>query len=159
MFGSTTRSAANAYGKVALETSINMASPHRLIVMLFDGALAALTKARHDMNTGNVPGKGKAISHAISIIDNGLRASLDKKSGGDIAQSLEALYQYMADRLLLANLRNAPEIIDEVHGLLKELKGAWESIGTDSAATLGPTAQPELGRDPLAPQAARMYKA
>jgi flagellar protein FliS len=162
MFGSTTRSGASAYGNVGLETGVVSASPHQLIVMLFDGALAALAKATHDMKAGNVPGKGKSISQAISIVDNGLRASLDKKSGGDIATSLDALYQYMSERLLLANLQNDPAILDEIHGLLKDLRGAWVAIGSDPAVTapLAPAAQPApMPRDPLAPLTSRMVKA
>jgi flagellar protein FliS len=159
MFGSTTRSGASAYGTVGLETGVGAASPHKLIVMLFDGAMAALIKANHNMNAGNIALKGSAISHAISIIDNGLRASLDKDSGGEIAQSLDALYQYMSERLLIANLKNRPEILQEVHGLLKELKGAWVSIGTDPAVKAEPAPAPSLARDPLAPASARLYKA
>jgi flagellar protein FliS len=135
------------------------ASPHKLIVMLFDGALAAMAKAMHDMKTGNVPAKGKSISQAISIIDNGLRASLDKKSGGDIATSLDALYQYMSERLLLANLNNAPEILDEIHGLLSELRGAWVAIGTDPAVAPQAAQAAPMARDPLAPTTSRMVKA
>ena len=162
MFGSTTRSGASAYGNVGLETGVVSASPHKLIVMLFDGALAALAKAVHDMKAGNIPAKGKSISHAISIIDNGLRASLDKDGGGDIATSLDSLYQYMSERLLLANLQNQADIVDEVSVLLKDLRGAWMAIGTDPAVVpqAAQAAQPiPMARDPLAPASARMVKA
>ena len=162
MFGATTRSAASVYGKVGLETGVSTASPHKLIVMLFDGALAALGKALHDMKSSNVPGKGKAISHAISIIDNGLRASLDKTSGGAIAVSLDSLYEYMSARLLVANINNDPAILDEVQGLLKELRGAWEAIGSDPAVQAQPleaAPPPPQMRDPLAPQSSRLFKA
>ncbi len=62
------------------------------------------------------------------IIESGLRLSLDKSSGGEIAQSLDALYAYMSDRLYIANIRNQPEAIEEVIHLLNDLKAAWESI-------------------------------
>ena len=159
MFGSTTRSGASAYGNVGLETGVVSASPHKLIVMLFDGALAALAKAVHDMKAGNIPAKGKSISRAISIIDNGLRASLDKKGGGEIADSLESLYQYMSDRLLLANLKNSTDIVEEVSALLKDLRGAWVQIGTDPAVTPQAAQQMPTARDPLAPASAHMVKA
>lgn len=159
MFGSTTRSGASAYGNVGLETGVVSASPHKLIVMLFDGALAALAKAVHDMKAGNIPAKGKSISRAISIIDNGLRASLDKKGGGEIADSLESLYLYMSERLLLANLQNSTDIVEEVSALLKDLRGAWVQIGTDPAV-MPQAAQPmPTARDPLAPASAHMVKA
>ena len=86
MFGSTPRGV-NAYAKVGLETNISSASPHKLIVMLYDGALVAILKALANMKAGNIAEKGKAISHAIAIIDNGLRASLDREAGGQIGRA------------------------------------------------------------------------
>ncbi|HJV75568.1 MAG TPA: flagellar export chaperone FliS, partial [Noviherbaspirillum sp.] len=127
MFGSM-RSGANAYAKVGVETGVVAASPHKLIVMLFDGALAALATALQHMNTGNISGKGQALSKAIAIIDSGLRASLDHKTGGEIAANLDALYEYMSTRLMMANLNNQPELIEEVQRLLHDLRSAWEAI-------------------------------
>jgi flagellar protein FliS len=127
MFGSM-QSGANAYAKVGIETGVVAASPHHLIVMLFDGALAALAMSVQHMKTGNIADKGQAISKAIMIIDGGLRASLDKKVGGEIALSLDSLYEYMTNRLLLANLKNQPEIVEEVQRLLQDLKSAWDAI-------------------------------
>lgn len=127
MFGSSF-GGANAYAKVGIETGVVAASPHKLIVMLFDGALAAVATASQHMKTGNIPGKGQAISKAISIIDSGLRASLDHKVGGEIAVNLDALYEYMSNRLMLANLNNQAEMLEEVQRLLQELRTAWEAI-------------------------------
>lgn len=129
MFG-TMKSGASAYAKVGVETGVMAASPHKLIVMLFDGAVAAVGSALVHMQTGNIPEKGKAISKAIQIIENGLRASLDRKAGGQIGENLDALYEYMQHRLLLANLQNDPAILDEVQRLLNELRDAWNAIGT-----------------------------
>lgn len=131
MFGSM-RSGANAYANVGVETGVMAASPHKLIAMLFDGALVALSTALVQMKAKNIAAKGKAISKAISIIDNGLRASLDKNVGGEIALSLDALYEYMSSRLLQANLDNQPALIEEVQRLLTELKSAWEAIDPDA---------------------------
>jgi flagellar protein FliS len=128
--------------------------------MLFDGALAALAKAVHEMKAGNIPAKGKSISRAISIIDNGLRASLDKEVGGEIAVSLESLYQYMSERLLQANLQNSIDIVEEISGLLKDLRGAWVQIGTDPAVMPQAAVPPvRVARDPLAPVSANLVKA
>lgn len=140
MFGSP-HSGANAYAKVGMETGVVAASPHKLIVMLFDGALASLATALHHMNNGNIAGKGQSISKAITIIDSGLRASLDKNAGGEIAQNLDALYEYMSAQLLKANLNNETGIVEEVQHLLKDLKGAWEAI--DPAATAAAAAPPQ----------------
>lgn len=138
MFGSTP-SGANAYAKVGIETGVVAASPHKLIVMLFDGALAAVATALQHMKTGNIPGKGQAISKAISIIDSGLRASLDHKAGGEIAVNLDALYAYMSTRLMTANLQNQPEMLEEVQRLLQELRSAWEAIAPVGGQAVAPT--------------------
>lgn len=145
MFG-TMKRGVNAYANVDLDTSIDSASPHKLIVMLYDGALATLLNAKLNMKAGNIAIKGQAISKAISIIDNGLRASLDKKAGGEIAGNLDALYDYMSRRLLQANLKNDVGIIEEVHRLLADLRGAWVAIGdkvnqpaANSSAPMTPT--------------------
>lgn len=127
MFGSMQRGV-NAYAKVGLETGVSSASPHKLIVMLYDGALVAVRSGLAHMKAGNVPAKGAAISKAITIIDNGLRAALDRKAGGEIAAGLDALYEYMSARLLQANLHNQPEVLEEVDRLLSELREAWNAI-------------------------------
>jgi len=145
MFGSTPRGV-NAYAKVGLETNISLASPHKLIVMLYDGALVAILKALANMKAGNIAEKGKAISHAIAIIDNGLRASLDRDAGGQIAQSLDSLYDYMSRQLLLGNLENKPEKLEEVQRLLADLRGAWNTIG-ETPAVAAP--QNDTNRAPL----------
>lgn len=133
MFGSQ-RSGANAYAKVGVETGVLAASPHKLIAMLFDGALVALSTGLVHMKTGNIAGKGQAISKAIRIIDEGLRASLDQSAGGGIAVSLDALYEYMSNRLLMGNLKNDPAMLEEVQRLLTELKQAWDGIDPAAAA-------------------------
>jgi flagellar protein FliS len=145
MFGSK-QSGVNAYAKVSIETGVNAASPHKLIVMLFDGALTAVAAATRHMQAGHIAQKGEAISKAILIIDSGLRASLDKKAGGEIAEGLDALYEYMGTRLLEANLKNAPEILAEVQRLLGDLRGAWLAIEA------APAVQPQQGAlQPTAP--------
>ena len=132
MFGSK-QSGVNAYAKVGMETGVTSASPHKLIVMLFDGALVAVSSAIVHMKAGNIPAKGAAISKAIMIIDSGLRAALDKKAGGEIAEGLDALYEYMGSRLLQANLKNQVDILEEVQRLLGDLRGAWNAIGASPA--------------------------
>ena len=145
MFGTMQRGV-NAYAKVGLETNVSSASPHALIVMLFDGALVAVLKAIAHMKAGNIAEKGKAVSHAIAIIDNGLRASLDREAGGQIASSLDSLYDYMSRQLLMANLQNNPEMLEEVHRLLADLRGAWNAIGNAPAAA---APQGDAARAPL----------
>ena len=161
MFGMI-NSGASAYAKVGVETGVAAASPHKLIVMLFDGALVAVSNAASQMKSGNIAGKGQSISKAVSIIESGLRASLDKNAGGSIANNLDGLYEYMCNRLLQANLKNQPEMLDEVHALLKDLKEAWESIGSAPTAAQEPApvaaAKASL-YDSLTPHSARLVKA
>jgi flagellar protein FliS len=162
MFGSS-QSGANAYAKVGMETGVIAANPHKLIIMLFEGAQIALNNALQQMQAGNIPEKGKAISKAIMIIENGLRASLDKSVGGEIAINLDALYEYMGGRLLLANLNNDPAIIQEVQTLLHDIKSAWEEIAPQSAAPAPVNGLPgqiqASSYDALAPNMSRLMKA
>lgn len=133
----TPQYAADAYAKVGIETSIAGADPQQLILMLFEGAEAAVVEARRHLEIGNIGKKGESVSKAIRIIQEGLIASLDPNAGGPLAQNLAALYEYMARRLLLANAKNRPEIFDEVHRLLGELKGAWAALPRPAAAPQG----------------------
>ena len=134
MFGSR-QTGVHAYAKVGMETGVVAASPHKLIVMLFDGALVALGTALNGMRSGNIAEKGKSISKAIMIIDSGLRAALDKKAGGEIAEGLDSLYEYMSGRLVTANITNDPAILEEVQRLLIELRDAWNAIADTPAVT------------------------
>lgn len=118
----------NAYASVGLETGMQDADPHKLILMLYQGALLAIASAKNQMLRKEIAGKGASITKAIAIIDEGLKASLDKNAGGELAQNLSALYDYMCQRLLVANLKNDVAALDEVSRLLSELKGAWETI-------------------------------
>ncbi|GAB3372619.1 flagellar export chaperone FliS [Massilia agri] len=139
MFGSMQRGV-NAYAKVGLETGVSAASPHKLIVMLYDGALVSILNAAANLKSGNVAAKGAAISKAINIVDNGLRAALDKKVGGEIAQNLDALYEYISARLFKANLENDPAILDEAHALLTDLRDAWNAIDPQAGHAAAPAA-------------------
>lgn len=123
-----------AYRRIGLETQLDSATPHQLVVMLFDGALLAVANAQRFMENKEIGEKGKAISKAIDIIASGLQASLDMEKGGEIAERLEALYEYMGQRLLHANLRNDPAALREVASLLQELKSAWVKITEEPAA-------------------------
>jgi flagellar protein FliS len=127
MFG-TARNAISAYQKVGVDAAIEVADPHRLILLLFSGAQAAIGNARAAMRQQEIAAKGEAISRAIDIISNGLKVSLDLEKGGDIAERLDALYDYLVLRLLRANLENDPDALEEVAGLLEEIHGAWREI-------------------------------
>jgi flagellar protein FliS len=127
----------NAYGQVQVGSGVATASPHKLIVMLFDGALLAIAQARVHLQIGDIPERGTAISKAIAIIDEGLKISIDLEAGGELAQNLRSLYEYMSHRLLEANLKADDAMLAEVEGLLKELKSAWDAIGEVATPRLG----------------------
>lgn len=156
MFGSSQVRGANAYAKVGIETGVVAASPHKLIVMLFDGAIVAITNATQFLHQGDIGGKGHSISKAIAIIENGLRASLDKKVGGEIAASLDALYEYMTVRLLQANIENNEGMMLEVQGLLRDLKTSWEAIAPANEKI---NDAPQVNIDPLSPRPANFVEA
>ena len=127
------RRAIGAYAQVGIETSVVDANPHRLIAMLFEGARAAISMASAAMQRGDVHAKLRAVDKAISIIGQGLQASLDHQRGGDIAVQLNGLYDYMLRRLLVANATNDVAILAEVDGLLVPLQEAWAAIGQPGA--------------------------
>ncbi len=132
--------AIKAYSNVGMESQAIAADPHKLISMLYQGALLAIANAKNGILRKDIPAKGAAISKAILIIDEGLKASLDKSVGGELAQNLDSLYDYMCSRLLIANLKNDMAALDEVARLLDELRGAWDSIRKPSPAPLPPQA-------------------
>ena len=127
--------ALNTYKNVDIESGVASADPHKLILMLYQGALLAISSAKNQMQLKQVAAKGASITKAIKIIDEGLKACLDVEAGGEIGKNLYDLYDYMNQRLLIANLKNDTSILDEVSALLKELKGAWESIKPAPPAT------------------------
>ena len=133
-------SAIKNYTQVGIESGVLAADPHKLIAMLFQGALVAIANARNSMLRKDTPAKCAAISQAMAIIDDGLNASLDKNAGGELAQNLSALYSYMCICLLAANLKNDIGALDEVARLLNEIKGAWDSIRPGATVAAAPPA-------------------
>ena len=103
------------------------ASPHRLIQMLMEGGLSRLAQAKGAMERQNYPLKGELIGKAIGII-GGLRSGLDIAQGGELAQNLDSLYDYMIRRLSEANLNNTLQPLDEVAVLLRDVKSGWDAI-------------------------------
>ncbi|QZA79199.1 flagellar export chaperone FliS [Deefgea tanakiae] len=136
------KKALQAYGVASIDDQVASASPHRLVVMLFEGAIKSINMAKFFLEQGNVPEKGLAITKAIAIIEEGLRLSLDKSAGGELAENLDALYEYAAHQLLVANLRNDAQILDQVLTLLNDLKSSWASI--DPSLQMGASPQPAV---------------
>ncbi|MDM0104344.1 flagellar export chaperone FliS [Variovorax sp. J22R24] len=133
----TFRTGAGAYARVGVETGVMSATPHQLICMLFDGAKMAIGMARHHMAQRDIEAKGNSISRAVNIVENGLKAALDAKAAGpageELAGNLTALYDYIIQRLLFANLRNDARALDEADGLLDNIASAWREIDAGPA--------------------------
>jgi flagellar protein FliS len=122
-----------AYQSVAAHGGVAAADPHRLIVMLMDGALERIAQARGCMQHGIAGDKNSLLSSAVTIIDE-LRCSLDLKAGGPIAANLEDLYDYICRQLVKANMSNRIGILDEVTHLMHEIRAAWITLPAEARA-------------------------
>ncbi|TVS18563.1 MAG: flagellar export chaperone FliS [Gammaproteobacteria bacterium] len=125
------------YRQMGVQSRVDDANPHQLIQMMLDAAVGRVAAARGALLAGETATKGELIGRAIDLVE-GLRISLDQKAGGDLSANLFALYDYMARRLLEANLRNDASILDEVASLLRELQDGWRVMGQTLAAEATP---------------------
>jgi len=123
---------AGAYRQVGVTTGVAAATPHQLVLMLFDGFDEALAQALGSLRDGAIESKCKAITRAGRIVDEGLRANLDLSAGGALAADLRELYAYVSLRLVKANLHNDAAGIDECRRLMQPLREAWASIAPDT---------------------------
>jgi flagellar protein FliS len=116
------------YRNVGTITAVSQASPHQLVMLLFDGAIAAILQARHALETGDYETKLATLSKAMRIIDEGLKASVESAGDPSLAENLRALYDHMVSRLLIANLHNSDAPLAEVSRLLGDLRSTWAEI-------------------------------
>ncbi len=123
-----TQAALKSYAKVHYRANVEVASPHRLIAMLYEGAVERLIQAKGAMQHGNIELKGKKINSAVGIV-GGLRESLNDQEGGDLAMNLDGLYVYIQTLLSSAHLKNDVSKIDEAITLLSDLRDTWKKIG------------------------------
>lgn len=122
-----------AYQSTAAHGGVAAADPHRLIVMLMDGALERIATARGCMQRGETTEKARLLNRAVSIVAE-LRGSLDLSAGGQIAANLSELYDYMTRRLMAALANNQAEPLDEVSRLLGDIRSAWVAIPPQAQA-------------------------
>ena len=119
------------------------ASPHQLIMKLFDGLLQRLASARGHIERREIAAKGQSLGRAISII-GGLRGSIDHSAGAEIATNLDNIYEYCERRLFDANLKNDASAIDEVTSLIKDIRSAWHDIPVDQQLQNAPSSAPAV---------------
>lgn len=128
MFTPVSARASSAYKRVGAQTSVEGASPHQVICLLFEALLQSLHAARGCLVRGDIEGKGQSIGKAVRILEEGLKAALDIESGGDLALNLRGVYNYSILRLTTANLKNDITLIEEVTKLIVPVFDAWKSI-------------------------------
>lgn len=129
------KSFAGTYSQVQVQTGIETADGRKLVGMLYDGALEAISTARGALARGDMATKGQKIGKAVRIVEEGLLGGLDLARGGELAANLERLYRYIGRRLTEANLRNDDRALDECVRLLAPLRDAWsEAIAAPAAA-------------------------
>lgn len=124
------RGSMQSYRKVSVESDLGVASPHRIIQMLFAGALERLAQAKCAIEQGNIAQRGLLLGKAIGIV-SGLNSSLNMDAEGDVATNLTRLYDYMLRRMSEANINNDVQAIDEVVAILKTIKEGWDAIPAD----------------------------
>lgn len=116
------------YQKVNGVAQTSEASPHRLVQMLMQGGLDRIAQAKGAIARDDIAQKGVLIGKAIGIV-GGLREGLDLEHQAEALADLDSLYAYMSKRLVEANVKNDPEILNEVARLLITVKEGWDAIG------------------------------
>ncbi|MEJ2896493.1 flagellar export chaperone FliS [Bordetella avium] len=127
--------AIRSYQDIGLETEVMSAAPERLITLLYRGARAAIAQARLHLEAGRVAERGQAISKATRIVDEGLKMGLNREAGGEVANNLADLYDFITRTLLKANLHADATQLDVADKLLEDLASTWETSvdpGTNS---------------------------
>lgn len=138
MFTSVNARAAAAYRRIAAVTSVEAASPHELVSLLFDALHRNITTAKGALERQDIAAKGEAIGKAVRILEEGLKAGLNLAEGGEVATNLQDLYSYSVVRLTHANLHNDMAALDEVRQLIEPIAQSWTSIKSAEAATARP---------------------
>lgn len=117
----------NAYKKGNLKQDIASADPHKLTLLLMQGVLDKTAYAKGAMQRKDFVGKAEHLSRVTAILIN-LRDTLDMDVGGDIANNLFSLYDYMIEKVTEAHAKNNLQLLDEVISLMTPIRDAWVQI-------------------------------
>lgn len=135
------KSGAKQYQQVNVTSEVLDADPHRLIQLLMEAALTRMSQAKGAIERKEMDTKANLLGRVMEIIQT-LQGSLDHSAGGELAQNLDRLYDYMNRRLLEATSKNDQSMIDEVMGLLLEIKQGWDGIRQEYLQSQRDTARP-----------------
>ena len=144
------QSGARQYQQVNSSSEALDADPHRLIQLLMEAALTRMAQAKGAIERNEMDTKANLLGRVMEIFQT-LQSSLDHSQGGEIAGNLERLYDYMNRRLLQATAHNDLDMIDEVMGLLLEVKQGWDGIRQEYLQSVG-LAQPSQSSEAEAPR-------
>jgi len=138
MFTSVSARSASAYKRASVDASVEMASPHQLVNLLFEALQRSLGGAAVAMQAGDISAKCQHISSAIRILEEGLIAPLDMNKGGELAANLRSLYEYCVSQLVFANAKNDANLLQEVKKLIEPVASGWKQIDGQGPAYLKP---------------------
>ena len=134
-----------AYQSVSAHGNVAAADPHRLVLMLMDGVMERLAKARGCIERGEIVHKAKLLHSCVTLLTE-LRGSLNIHQGGALARNLSELYEYMMRQVMRANLESNVEYVKEVTSLLGEVRSAWMAIGPEVRKVSAPVSAVALAR-------------
>lgn len=122
----------SAYQSVAAHGSIAAADPHRLVMLLLEGALSRITLARACNERADRQERNRHLERAVAIVGE-LRAILDL-SQGPLARNLDDLYDFVMRQLMLGQLTNDPRGISGAASVLEEIRSAWVALAPEAGA-------------------------
>ena len=133
------QSLAHRYREVAIKT----ASPLQIIVMLYDAAICSIQEARDQIGRRDIAGRSRAVNKAIAIV-SALQSCLNLKGGGEIAASLDRLYDYMKRQIFRANVEQSSQTLAEIAALLENLRSAWVELVSQTQSAEMPSSGKQM---------------
>jgi flagellar protein FliS len=117
-----------AYREMGAATAIEGATPHKLVSLLYAQLVDEIARARGALARKEFATKAQAVAKAVRIVEEGLKAPLDLQRGGELARNLDDLYEYLARRLTLGNVRSDDAVLAECGRLAQTMRESWDAI-------------------------------